>query len=147
MNLTKKSSYGLIAAMELAQTDASEPRSAGHIAEQYELSVSFIEKILHELRIAGLVGSKQGRGGGYYLARRPSDISVRDVLEALGESLDLVGCLGTDGHCDLTSFCPTQAAWRHIDVRFKRLLDSLSLETLLTPNLTPPNEERTSPST
>jgi len=142
MNLTKKSSYGLIAAMELAQTDATAPRSAGTIAEQYELSVSFIEKILHELRTAGLVESKQGRYGGYYLARPPAEISVRDVLEALGESLDLVGCLGSEGRCALTSFCPTQAAWRHIDVRFKHLLDSLSLQTLLEPDLTPPDEPK-----
>lgn len=147
MNMTKKSSYGLIAVMELALTDESAPTSAAHIAGRYDLSVSFIEKILHELRTAGLVLSKQGRGGGYYLARSPGAISMRDVLEALGESLDLVGCLSSDGHCSLTNACPTQAAWRHIDARFKQLLESLSLQTLLTPELTPIHETKAPPST
>ena len=131
MNLTKKSSYGLIAALELAHNSEAKPQSATSIAEQYSLPVPFIEKILHELRHAGIVSSKQGRSGGYYLARLPKDISVRDVLEALGESLDLVGCLGSTSHCKLTAFCPTQGAWRHIDTRFKDLLDSLSLQSLM----------------
>lgn len=131
MNLTKKSSYGLIAALELAAASDTAPQSATRIAERYSLPVSFIEKILHELRHAGLVGSKQGRTGGYFLARSPRDISVRDVLEALGESLDLVGCLKSESHCELTDCCPTKGAWRHIDNRFKGLLDSLSLQSLL----------------
>lgn len=131
MNLTKKSSYGLIAALELAHHSDETPQSATSIAEQYSLPVSFIEKILHELRHAGIVSSKQGRTGGYYLARSPEQISVRNVLEALGESLDLVGCLSSESHCELTDCCPTQGAWRHIDTRFKNLLDSLSLQSLL----------------
>ena len=141
MNLTKKSSYGLIAALELAHASCIGPQSATSIAEQYSLPVSFIEKILHELRHAGLVGSKQGRTGGYFLARAPEDISVRDVLEALGESLDLVGCLKSGSHCDLTDCCPTKGAWRHIDNRFKGLLDSLSLQSLLHLDELPSSEQ------
>lgn len=131
MNLTKKSSYGLIAALELAHASETAPQSATRIAGRYSMPVSFIEKILHELRRAGLVSSKQGRAGGYYLARSPEDISVRNVLEALGESLDLVGCLKSDSNCELTDCCPTKGAWQHIDNRFKSLLDSLSLQSLL----------------
>jgi len=131
MNLTKKSSYGLISTLELAHSLDTGPQSATSIAKQYSLPVPFIEKILHELRHAGIVGSKQGRTGGYFLARSPEDISVRDVLEALGESLDLVGCLKSESHCNLTDCCPTKGAWRHIDNRFKGMLDSLSLQSLL----------------
>ena len=129
MNLTKKSSYGLNAALELALGSNSEPQSASRIADRYSLPVSFIEKILHELRRAGLVSSKQGRSGGYYLAQAPDDISVRNVLEALGESLDLVGCLKSNANCELTDCCPTKGAWAVIDERVKSLLDSLSLQS------------------
>ena len=139
MNLTKKSSYGLIAALELAAASDRAPRSATSIAERYSLPVSFIEKILHELRHAGLVSSKQGRAGGYFLARSLADISVRNVLEALGESLDLVGCLKSSSHCELTDCCPTKGAWRHIDHQFKSLLDSLSLQSLLHSESEPTN--------
>lgn len=138
MNLTKKSSYGLIATLELATASDTLPQSATCIAERYSLPVPFMEKILHELRHAGLVKSKQGRSGGYFLARSPEEISVRDVLEALGESLDLVGCLKSNPNCGLTDCCPTKGAWQHIDHRFKGLLDSLSLQSLLFSELEAP---------
>ena len=131
MLLTKKSSYGLIAALELAGCEGAAPVSAATIADRYDLSHSFVEKILHELRLAEIVSSTQGRNGGYRLARGPNRITVRQVLEALGESLDLVGCLGSEAPCTLTDICPTRGAWARIDVRFKEMLDSLSLGDLI----------------
>ena len=130
MQLTKKASYGLIAAFELARSSDSTPLSASSIAQRYSLPVPFVEKILHRLRQSGLVVSRQGRSGGYTLAKDPKHISVRHVLEALDESLDLVGCLGTDTCCDLTDICPTKPAWGVINRRFHALLDALSLEDL-----------------
>lgn len=130
MQLTKKASYGLIAAFELAQSSDRACLSAASIAERYGLPVPFFEKILHELKRAGVVRSKQGRGGGYLLARASREISVRQVLEALDESLDLVGCLGTGDCCELTDICPTKPAWNLINRRFLGLLDSLTLADL-----------------
>jgi Rrf2 family iron-sulfur cluster assembly transcriptional regulator len=130
--LTKKSSYGLIAALELAGCASEAPLPAGAIADRYDLSHSFVEKILHELKQAGIVSSTQGRRGGYRLARNANRVTVRQVLEALGESLDLVGCLGSDTPCcTLTEICPTRGAWAKIDLRFKDMLDELSLGDLV----------------
>jgi Rrf2 family protein len=134
LQLTKKASYGLIAAFELAGSSDSAPLSASSIAQRYSLPIPFVEKILHRLRQSGLVVSRQGRSGGYALADDPSRISVRQVLEALDESLDLVGCLGTDACCDLTEICPTKPAWGVINRRFHALLDALSLEDLHNPD-------------
>ncbi|MGB2982476.1 MAG: Rrf2 family transcriptional regulator [Candidatus Bipolaricaulia bacterium] len=130
MHLTKKASYGLIAAFELARAPGSKPLSASSIAARYDLPAPFIEKILHRLRQSGLVVSRQGRSGGYALAEAPREISVRRVLEALGEPLDLVGCLGPSECCDLTDICPTKPAWSMINHRFHALLDSMSLDDL-----------------
>ena len=131
MHLTKKASYGLIAALELAANTDAGPLSAGTIAEKYALPVPFMEKILHQLRQSGLVAAQQGRGGGYTLVDDPTTVSVRKVLESLNESLDLVGCITADSECHLTAICPTRFAWGKIDQRFKELLDSLSLQDLL----------------
>ncbi|MCX6098472.1 MAG: Rrf2 family transcriptional regulator [Candidatus Bipolaricaulota bacterium] len=130
MQLTKKASYGLIAAVELARAPADTPRSAAWIADRYDLPVAFIEKILHQLRQAGLVASRQGRGGGYTLPVEARRVSVRRVLEALGEGLDLVDCLGQATSCRLTGVCPTKDAWRTINDRFRELLDRISLDDL-----------------
>jgi len=133
VQLTKKASYGLIAAFELARSPDSTPISAASIAGRYDLPAPFVEKILHRLRQSGLVVSQQGRSGGYRLAEDPKRISVRRVLEALDESLDLVGCLGADACCELTAVCPTKPAWSMINRRFHDLLDGLSLEDLNEP--------------
>jgi Rrf2 family protein len=130
VQLTKKASYGLIAAVELARAPAGTPRSAAWIADRYDLPDAFIEKILHQLRQAGLVASRQGRGGGYTLPVEARRVSVRRVLEALGEGLDLVDCLGQATSCRLTGVCPTKDAWRTINDRFRELLDRISLDDL-----------------
>jgi Rrf2 family protein len=130
VQLTKKASYGLIAAVELARAPADTPRSAAWIADRYDLPVAFIEKILHQLRRAGLVASRQGRGGGYTLPVEARRVSVRRILEALGEGLDLVDCLGQATSCRLTGVCPTKDAWRTINDRFRDLLDKISLDDL-----------------
>ena len=131
MSLTKKSSYGLIAALELATHASETPLSASAIAAKYALPTPFVEKILHQLKLAGLVDARKGRGGGYILTVDPATVSVRHVLEALDEPLDLVGCLGPASDCRLTRICPTKPAWIKLDQRFKALLDSLTLSDLL----------------
>jgi len=133
MQLTKKASYGLIAAFELARSADSKPLSASAIAGRYDLPAPFVEKILHRLMQSGLIVSRQGRGGGYTLAEDPGRVSVRRVLEALDESLDLVGCLGEGDGCGLTEICPTKSAWGMINRRFHALLEDLSLEDLHAP--------------
>jgi Rrf2 family protein len=131
VQLTKKASYGLIAAVELARAPKGTPRSAAWIAEQYDLPIAFIEKILHELRRAGVAVSRQGCCGGYALKSPSERVSVREVLESLGESLDLVDCLeGGSTSCKLVGICPTKSAWRMINDRFRDLLDRISLADL-----------------
>ena len=90
-----------------------------------------MEKILHRLKVAGLVEARKGRGGGYFLAVNPARTSVLRVLEALDEPLDIVGCLGSESDCRLARICPTKPAWVKLDQRFKALLDSLTLTDLL----------------
>lgn len=130
MQLTKKASYGLIATVELARAPEGTSRSAVWIAERYDLPVAFIEKILHQLKQAGVVGSRQGRGGGYVLRVSPERLSIRCVLESLGESLEIVDCLDGETSCRLTGVCPTQGAWRTINDRFRDLLDRISVADL-----------------
>lgn len=131
MHLTKKSSYGLIAAIELASNRDAGTIPARAIAEKYSLPIPFIEKILTELRAAGVVKARKGRRGGYKLAMDPDNISLRYIIEALGESLDLVSCVRpSEASCQLLYVCPTKDVWGTIDERFKALLDSLSLADL-----------------
>ena len=86
MRITARVSYGLRALVILADR-RDEPMKGEAIARHHDLSVGFLEVVLGELRRAGLVDSKRGGQGGYWLARPPDAITVADVIRVLdGES-------------------------------------------------------------
>lgn len=68
------------------------PRSARIIAQEGGLSFSFLQKVAHLLKRAGLVGAARGKTGGYTLARLPHTITVRDVIEAVGGTAPRFSC-------------------------------------------------------
>jgi Rrf2 family protein len=88
VRITARLTYGLRALVVIAGA-AGEPVKGGAIAGRLDLSLGFLEVVLGELRRAGLVGSKRGGRGGYWLARPADAITVADVIRVLdGESLD-----------------------------------------------------------
>ena len=100
--LTKKAKYGLKAMVHLAELPTGEGVSIGDIAEANALPRKFLEAILLDLRNAGFVRSRKGRGGGYTLARSPETIRVGDVIRALDGPLAPIPCASRTSYvaCD-----------------------------------------------
>ena len=90
--LTNKGKYGLKAMVHLAGLPQGQPALAADIAETNSIPKKFLDAILGELRTAGFVHSKKGRGGGYVLARPPSEIMVGSIIRALDGPLAPIGC-------------------------------------------------------
>jgi Rrf2 family protein len=90
--LTKKGKYGLKAMVHLAGLEADELAQVADIAETNSISKKFLDHILTELRHAGLVYSKKGKGGGYALARPPQEIPVGAIVRALDGPLAPIPC-------------------------------------------------------
>ena len=153
MIFTKRSDYGLRAAMELAAGYGCGPLSARQIAQRGNLPEPFVRKLLQELARAGLANSERGRHGGYVLAHAPGHVTVRETLEAF-ETLAPVPCLdpanvpevereqsfagngGTSGEdactLDIAEFsCPARAAWHLVDRRVRATLEAMTLDDLL----------------
>lgn len=86
MNLSKKSRYGLRALIDLAANTKKEHKALGSIAERNHISPQYLEQIFASLRKNGLVKSVKGAQGGYFLARKPEEITVSEILEALDGS-------------------------------------------------------------
>lgn len=86
MNLSKKSRYGLRALVDLASNTKEEHMALGEIAERNHISSQYLEQIFAALRKNGLVRSVKGAQGGYLLAKKPEDITVSEILEALDGS-------------------------------------------------------------
>ena len=91
MKLSTKGRYAMVALADLALAEAKgaeELMSLAEIAKRQDISLPYLEQLFVKLRRAGLVEAVRGPGGGYRLARVPSEIRVSEVLEAVEETVD-----------------------------------------------------------
>ncbi|AXI54861.1 Rrf2 family transcriptional regulator [Sulfitobacter sp. JL08] len=88
MKLSTKGRYAMVALADLALTSGDKLVTLGEISERQDISLPYLEQLFVKLRRAGLVASVRGPGGGYRLARLPSEIRVVDVLSAVDETVD-----------------------------------------------------------
>lgn len=91
--LSKKTKYGLKALTFLANQNDRNPIAIAEIAEQENISQKFLESILLTLRRTGYLGSKKGKGGGYYLIKDPSEIPMTTVMRVLEGPIAMVSCV------------------------------------------------------
>ena len=118
MRLSTKSRYGLRAIFDMAYHAGSMPAQIKDISRRQEISPRYLEQIFQDLKKAGLLKSRRGPQGGYFLARKPDEITIRDILRATeGESL-FVDCINAgDGRkkrkpdCAFNGCCVTQTIW------------------------------------
>ena len=83
MRISRQVRYALCGVFDLAYNGAGAPVRVQTIGERQRIPYRFLEQIFQRLRKADLVSGKRGPGGGYVLARRPEEISLRDVVEAI----------------------------------------------------------------
>ena len=100
--LSRRSKYGLKALLALAQESGRGPVLVSELAERDAMPKKFLEAILLDLNRHGLVQSKKGKGGGYFLRRAPEDITFGQVIRALEGPLALVPCVSQ------TAYAPCQ---------------------------------------
>lgn len=77
----------------MAKRDPKEPVLIEEISNSEKIPRKFLEAILLDLRKAGILGSKKGKGGGYYLIKRPEDINMAEVLRLFDGPIALVPCV------------------------------------------------------
>src|SRR6476620_1818526 len=106
LRLSKKADYALMAMKHLALRGDRGSSSAREIAEQYDIPIELLAKVLQRLVRRGLLVSQQGTRGGYQLARRPAQMSVADVIQAIEGPVTVTACSSTDeGGCEQFAKC------------------------------------------
>jgi Rrf2 family protein len=91
--LSKKTKYGLKALVYLARRVDRKPVQIAEIADRENISQKFLESILLTLRKNGFLGSKKGKGGGYYLIKDPEEIPMTQVMRILEGPIAMVPCV------------------------------------------------------
>ncbi|MGI5858492.1 MAG: RrF2 family transcriptional regulator [Tepidanaerobacteraceae bacterium] len=132
MRLSTKGRYGLKAMFDLTVNYGNEPISLKSIAERQDISEHYLEQLMATLRKSGLVYSVRGAYGGYLLSRKPSEITVGDVLRVLEGPIGLVDCvLEHDAiECQKYQDCITRIVWEKIRDSIIETIDSITLEDM-----------------
>lgn len=105
--LSKKTKYGLKALTYLAGQMDNKPVQIAEIAKHENISQKFLESILLSLRKTGFLGSKKGKGGGYYLIKKPKEILMTDVMRILEGPIAMVPCVSLNFYEKCTD-CPDE---------------------------------------
>ena len=128
MRISAKADYAVRAAMGLALVGG--PAKAEHIAQRHAIPLKFLEKILFDLRHAGLVATRRGPEGGYWLARDPAEITVADVLRAVdGPLADVHGLAPEDVEYE-EGFAALQKVWVAVRTSLRSVLESVTIADL-----------------
>lgn len=91
--ITKKSKYAIKALVYLSKKPKAHPVLIEEVSKEEHIPKKFLEAILLDLRKAGYLGSKKGKGGGYYLIKSPEEISMADVMRLFDGAIALVPCV------------------------------------------------------
>jgi Rrf2 family protein len=117
---------------EFARHFGQGPLSLAEVARSQGISQPYLEQIAIELRRAGLLHSKRGAQGGYYLARPPEATTAADVIRALDGAVLPVQCVAEDKcvPCPLEEGCSTRDVWEKVRDRLVETLDAITLADL-----------------
>ena len=127
LRLSKKADYALMALRHLAMRTDAGSASAREIAEQYDIPVELLAKVLQRLARKGLLVSHQGTRGGYVLSRPAALISVADVIQAIDGPVAVTACASESEACEQYEKCGIRdPLWRIKD----RILAALATCTI-----------------
>lgn len=133
IKLSTKGRYGtrLMLNLALHHYEGRESVVLKKISEEENLSIRYLEQIIIPLKINRLVKSVRGAGGGYTLARNPSEISLCEIIEVLEGTCALVECVEDPDCCDRIGECAANVVWKEASDLLKNYFESKTLQDLV----------------
>lgn len=144
LRLSKKADYALMAMKHLAMRPDSSA-SAREIAEQYDIPLELMAKVLQRLARRGLLISQQGTRGGYRLARASSVISIADIIQAIDGPLAVTACSTDAENCGQYAKCNVRDPLWRIKDQIVAALATCSLQEISTDLPIDPPDVQVSP--
>jgi len=134
--LTAKGKYSLKALAHLATIDSQATTQAVDIARANGIPKKFLDAILGELRNAGIVQSQKGPGGGYRLARIPSEIKIGEVIRTIDGPLAPIACASRTAYqpcrdCSDVKACSVRLMMTKVRDAISDVLDSVTLADMI----------------
>lgn len=136
MKFTTKTEYGLVCLIYMAKNASGQVVPIKDIIRTENFSPTYLEKILQKLKAANIVVSHQGKDGGYALAKHPSQITLKEIIEALeGETFEVYCQPETRKEivCNHFGLCALGPIWTKTKDLLDRFYGSLTLESMVNP--------------
>ncbi len=133
IRLSKLTDYGILLMTLVARDSAHRSRAARDLADEANLPLPTVSKILKILLASELLVSHRGAKGGYSLARPAQETTVADIIAAMEGPIGLTECSSLTGSCELTSFCPMRSNWAVISGALRVALEKVKLADLVAP--------------
>jgi len=129
----KKNQYALRAIYELAKHMDQGPIKISDIAAAQSIPLRFLEVILNQLKASGIVDSKRGFYGGYFLLKPPNQVSVGDVLRFLHKEQPATDCLAcvSKTSCPFDGHCAFSSMWTRVKQAAFNIYDETSFQDLI----------------
>lgn len=132
MRLTTKGRYGVRAVLNLAAQNQNHPISISQISKEEDLSPEFLEQIFFKLKKAGVIRSIRGPKGGFVLNWKPSEVTIKAILDAVGESINPTPCTNeSTDPCPREDDCALAPVWQGFNQVIEKHLDSISLKDII----------------
>jgi Rrf2 family protein len=111
MQITRQADYAVRAVLYVAKLGVNQRTATRQIAQEQHIPPSFLAKIVAQLSIAGLLQTSRGARGGVMLAKKPEEISMLEVVEAIDGPILLNACVNNEKACNFGENCPLRAVW------------------------------------
>ncbi len=130
MELTRKGEYAIRGIIYLAGQPPGKMALISEIAESTEVPQTFLAKIFQSFAKQGIVNSYRGTGGGFTLARPSSEITLREIVEAVEGPIMPNRCLIGKGTCERDHRCNVHPIWKKIQGEVVKILDGVTIADL-----------------
>jgi Rrf2 family transcriptional regulator, iron-sulfur cluster assembly transcription factor len=132
MKLTTQSRYGVRAIFDIAYHSEGLDTQVNDISRRQGISSRYIEQIFQKLRKGKIIGSRRGPKGGYFLAKKPEEISIGEIIRITENGLAPVFCVSDNSKktCDRSGECVTRSIWCEAGRRLNEYFDSVTIKDL-----------------
>jgi Rrf2 family iron-sulfur cluster assembly transcriptional regulator len=125
---SKKCEYGLQAILYIAAQPAGEVLPSDEIARKLSIPKEFVSKILQSLTESGIIDTKKGKAGGFFLAKEPSKIRLIDIVAAIDGLSIFNNCVLGFPNCSPDNPCPLHSEWGELRTRAYNMLTDETID-------------------
>ena len=130
MIISQRCKYALKAVLELSARQAREPLKMQEIAEAQQIPTKFLEAILNDLRVDGIVVSRRGNVGGYSLARPPQDITIGEIIRIVQGPIESL-IAKVDPNVEIYGERALNNLWSDVAAAINRVYDTTTFSDLV----------------